>query len=174
MEFLAVSWPVVFTTGTAYDIVDESASQLDEVNATRTGQPWEFYAGLDHPGDEVSWGYGYCNAYATYGCCWSMLNVYTEDFGDLDVMFAILYKLMREDCVVADVKGEDEEVLIFDVRRAAKAYGTFDESFPDKANADALFDAAVDMKDPRGEVNIFDVRRVAKDYGKKLTSNGIV
>jgi hypothetical protein len=169
-----VSWPVVFTTGTAYDIVDEDASQLDGVNATRTGKPWEFYAGLDHPSDQVPWGYGYCNAYATYACCWSMLDLYTADFGDLDVMFAILYKLMREDCVVADIKGENEEVDIFDVRRAAKAYGTFDESFPDKANADALFDAAADWKDPRGEISIFDIRRVAKDYGLKLTSNGIV
>jgi len=65
-------------------------------------------------------------------------------------------------------------VDIFDVRRAAKAYGTFDESFPDKPIADALFDAAADWKDPRGEISIFDIRRVAKDYGLKLTSNGIV
>jgi len=168
-----VSWPIVFTTGTAYDIVDESASELDGVNATRTGKPWEFYAGLDHPGDQVSWGYGYCNAYATYACCWSMLNVYTADFGDLDVMFAILYKLMREDVALPDISGDNEQISISDVRRAARAYDQYDERFG-KAAADENFDAAADVKNADGWVGIADVRAVAKDYEKKLTSNGIV
>ena len=166
-------WPQLLTTGTSYDEVREGDSAIDGVAWSETGEPWEFFAGLDHPEyGLIPWKHKYCNAYVKYACVWSVMDINTA-LGDLDVHFIVVQRSFRTDCVVADVKGEDEEVLIFDVRRAAKAYGTFDEGFgvPD---ADALFDAAVDMKDPRGEVNIFDVRRVAKDYGKKLTPAGIV
>jgi len=172
-ELFDIQWPVVFTTGTAYDIVDEPASEIDGANATRSGQPQEFYAGLDGYAP-VAWGTPYCDAYIKYACCWSMLNIFTADYGDLDVMFAITYKLMREDCALPDIMGENEYVTISDIRRAAKAYDQYDESWPSKPTADPLFDAGADVQDPRGWVSISDIRRIASYYQKQLTPNGII
>jgi hypothetical protein len=183
-----MEWPIMFTTGTAYDIVDEPDSELDNMNYTRTGQPWEFYADLDHPGEYgiIPWGHGGHNAYVTYAGCWSMLEVYTgPDYQYLDVLYAILYRLVRDDLIVPDIKGENEAVTISDVRRAARAYDQYDEGVgedgtpqtppggDDRPAADTNFDAAADVRKGDGYVGIADVRAIAREYETKITPTGI-
>jgi len=172
------------TTGTAYDIVIEPASLINGVNSTETGQPWEFYAGLDHPEYAVQfppyptpWKHSKCNAYATYACAWSMLNI-TTTLGPLDIMWQIVEKKVREDCVIADINC-DEKVNIFDVALAALAFGEEDEGVgpdgtpgtpDDKPVADPKFDARGDASLWLDSlIDIYDLCRICCDFNKKLT-----
>jgi len=174
-DLFSTPWPQVFTTGTVYDIITEEASEINGVSYTAKGEPWEFLAGLDHSGQDVDWGQANCNAYVTYVCSWSVLDVSTA-LGDLDVIFETVEKIVREDLVIADINC-DETVDIFDVVTCAKAFGTEDEgpgpdglceTADDKPVADAGFDAKADIK-PNGLIDIFDIVAIAKDFGKAIT-----
>ena len=161
---IAAPWPQVFTTGTTYDIVIEPASDLNGVNSTEEGEPWEFLAGLDHPGQQVPYVHPQWNAYVTYACAWSVLN-YETTLGDLDVIFQIVEKKVRDDCVIADIDC-NELVDIVDIIICALAFG----STPDDPN----WDPRADVADPRRLVDIRDLVRIAIDFGERLTPNGIV
>ena len=174
-------WPQVFTTETAYDIVNEPNSELDGWNKTKVGQPWEFYAGLDQPGKQVNYGHPKWNAYVTYVCAWSVINQNTM-LGDLDVIFAIMQKAIRDDCVIADVNG-DWKVTITDIVIAALAFGAEDEgpggdgtpnTGDDKPDADPNYDARGDFKPTRGKITISDIVRIALDFGAQLTPDCII
>jgi len=173
-ELFSAPWPQVLTTGTAYEIVIEPASEINGVNYTVKGEPWEFLAGLDHSGQDVDWGHAKWNAYVTYACSWSVLDVPTA-LGDLDVMFEIVEKIVREDCVIADINC-DETVDIFDIVTCATAFGSEDEgpgpdgvcdTADDKPVADEDFDAKADIT-PDGMIDIFDVVKMATDFGETL------
>jgi len=170
--FFVYNWSAVWTTGTAYDIVNEQGSLLNGVSETKIGEPWEFFAGLQGQGP-VSYGAAYWNAFVTYVSCWSTFGI-SIPFGTLNLLIAEKQKHVREDCVLEDIMGEDEYVSISDIRKAAKAYDTYDANFPDRTVADPLFDAAGDVQDPRKWVSIGDIRRIASQYQKQLTPNGII
>ena len=176
-------WPQVFTTEWAYDIVDEDPpdNELDGWNSTEQGDPWEFYAGLDHPEyDPVPYGHPKWNAYVTYACAWSVIDQDTA-LGELDVIFEIVEKKVREDCVIADINC-DEQVDIVDIVIAALAFGSQDEgpgadgtpgTPDDKPVADPNYDARGDVSDARGLVDIVDIVRIAINFGWKLTPDCI-
>jgi len=111
-------WPVTLTTGTAYDIVNDTGpaypaagykSLLQGRNATVTGQRWQFLAGAsptvdpEHQGDPdygpVPYDNENWNKYASVACVWSMINLTTKDFGRLDVMFYLKEKVVKESWV---------------------------------------------------------------------------
>ena len=175
-------WPQVFTTATAYDIVDEPNSELNGWNSTETGHPWEFYAGVDHSEyDPVPYGHPNWNAYVTYVCAWSVINQETA-LGDLDVIFQIVEKKVREDLVIADV-NRDELVDIVDIVICALAFGAEDEgpgydgtpgTPDDKQVADFNYDARGDISDSRGLIDIVDIVRIAINFGWQLTPGGII
>jgi hypothetical protein len=172
------------TTGTAYEIVVEPTSEIDGTYSTEVGEPWEFLAGLDHPQygdvphDHPKW-----NAYVTYVCSWSMLEIETAP-GDLDLLYKIVEKKVRDDptVLIADINC-DEIVDIFDQVICSEAFGFRDEgpgpdgvpeTPDDKPAADSNFDARADVSDPRGSIDIYDVVRIVTDFGKKLTPECIV
>jgi len=168
-------WPQVLTTGTAYDIVNEPLSELDGWNSTETGQPWEFYAGLDHIGQKVEYDNPKWNAYVTYVCAWSVLE-YDTALGKLDVIFQIEEKKVREDVLIADINC-DEVCNIVDIVIAALAFDTVDEgpgpdgipgTGDDKPDADPKYDARGDLRPARGLVNIVDIVRIALDFDERL------
>ena len=186
-------WPQVMTTAVAYDIINEPASVINGANSTEVGEPWEFLAGLDHPGKdkiphtgdedeyEVPYGHAKWNAYVTYACVWSALNVDTI-MGDLDIIWQILEKKVREDCVIGDVNC-DEKVNIKDIGVCGKAFGARDEGIgpdgipwtdDDMEVADPNFDARGDLIKPRAKINIKDIGRIGKDFGAKLTPDCII
>ena len=174
-DLFAAPWPQVFTTGTVYDIIIEEASELNGENYTAKGDPWEFLAGLDHPGQDVDWDQPNWNAYVTYACSWSVLDIATA-LGDLDVVFETVEKMVREDLVIADINC-DEAVDIFDIVTCSKAFGTQDEgpgpdglcdTGDDKPVADDGFDAKADIK-PNGVIDIFDIVAISKDFGEAIT-----
>ena len=174
-ELFSAPWPQTLTTGTSYHIVIEPASEIDGVDSTAEGEPWEFLAGLDHEGQDVDWDHPSWNAYVTYACSWSVLDVSTA-LGDLDVVFKTVEKKVREDLVIADINC-DETVDIFDVVTCAKAFGTGDEgpgpdglcdTDDDKPVADEGFDGKADIK-PDGLIDIFDIVSISKDFGKTIT-----
>jgi len=196
-----MTWPQVFTTGNASTLVIEPdgggpgglLSQIDGANQSYVGQPWEYYAGLDHPGKdgdphtgdeeeyEVSYGNAYWNAYVTYVCAWSLLDTYTS-LGWYDNCFTITEKLVRDDCAIGDVNC-DEKANIKDIGRIAVAFGATDSGFgddgkpytgDDKISADSNYDGGADLKDERRKINIKDIGRVAVDFGASLTSDGII
>jgi len=178
-------WPQVYTTGNAFAIVNEPdggpgtalPSQIHGANHTEAGQPWEFYAGLDHAEyDSVPHGHPNWNVYATYVCAWALLDI-ESPLGNYDICFKITEKMVREDLAVADVNC-DEAVDIFDVVTCAKAFGTEGmnpgsdgeyDTPDDKKTDDPSFDGRGDLKDPRGLIDIFDIVTLAKDFGLKLT-----
>jgi len=175
IELFSAPWPQVLTTGTAYGVVIEPASMLNGVNYTAKGEAWEFLAGLDHSGEDVDWDHPYWNAYVTYACSWSVLDVSTA-LGDLDVVFEIVEMKVREDVVIADLNC-DETVNIMDIYTCAKAFGAKDEgpgpdglcnTGDDKPVADQGFDGKADIETD-GVINIRDIFIIAKDFGKKLT-----
>lgn len=175
-QLFEAPWPQVLTTGSAYDIVIEPLSAIDGQGSTDVGQPWEFISGSDQPGKVVPWGHAKCNAYVTYACAWSILDQPTT-LGNLDVMFQIIEKKVREDLVIADIDC-NEVVNIVDVVIAALAYGSHDEGRVGPnfyGTASANFDARGDVADSgtapntyRGLINIVDIVRIAIDYGKTI------
>lgn len=176
-----VTWPQVMTTGTAYNIVDEPTSVINGANSTQTGQPWEFLAGLDHPGWKVDYDHPQWNAYVTYACVWSVLEIETS-LGPLDMLYVVVERLVREDCVIADISG-DEKVTITDQVIASLAFGAEDEwlggdGIPgtpdDKQVADDNYDARPDFKPKRGKITMSDIVRIALDFGASLTPDGII
>jgi hypothetical protein len=164
-------WPQLLTTGTATDTVIETASDINGESTTVTGEPWEFLAGLDHPGQQVSWKHEKCNAYVTYVCCWSVMDTFTA-LGDLDVRFHMIEKKVRDDCVIADIDC-NELVDIVDIVITALAFGALDEGFGNPV-ADPNFDARGDLSDARGEIDIVDIVRIAINFGWQLTPNCII
>jgi hypothetical protein len=164
-------WPQLLTTGTAHDIVNEPGSAIDGEEHTVTGEPWEFLAGLDHAGQQVPWKHEKCNAYVTYVCCWSVMDVSTA-LGDLDVRFHMVEKKVRDDCVIADINC-DELVDIVDIVITALAFGAKDEGFGNPV-ADPNFDARGDLSDVRGEIDIVDIVRIAINFGWQLTPDCII
>jgi len=168
-------WPQVFTTGTAYDIVDTPGRRIDGRWNSTEGEPCEFLAGEDHPGWQVNYGDPKWNAYGTYACVWSALNVSTS-LGPLDVIFQAKQRLVREDVLIADVNG-DEVCNIVDIVIAALAFdsrdeGPGDDGIPgtgdDKPIADRKYDARGDLRPARGLVNIVDIVRIALDFDERL------
>jgi hypothetical protein len=168
-------WPQVLTTGTASDIVNEQDSALNGWGSTDTGQPWEFYAGLDHPSWKVEYDNPKWNAYVTYVCAWSVLE-YDTALGKLDVIFQMEERKVREDLLIADING-DETCNIVDIVIAALAFDSKDEgpgpdgipgTSDDMVNADPKYDARGDLRPARGLVNIVDIVRIALDFDKKL------
>ena len=193
-ELFSFTWPQVFTTGNASTLVIEPdgtpgvpgkegyLSQIDGANQTEVGQPWEFLAGLDHPEyDPVPWNHAYSNAYVTYVCAWSLLNTETV-MGYYDNCFTLIQKLVREDCVIADVNC-DEKANIKDIGRVGKAFGATPQDFgpdgipytdDDKTVDDPNWDAGADLIKPRAKINIKDIGRIGKDFGAKLTPDCII
>ena len=192
-------WPQLLTTGTAEDKVIESACGIDGSEATQTGALYEFFAGVDHPGMIVPWKHDKCNAYVTFASAWSVLNT-GSPLGQVDVISEVREKLFREDCVIADVNG-DEKVTITDIVIAALAFGAEDEGFgtdgipqvghtagpdgipgtpddviigDDVPYADANYDARGDFKPTRGKITISDIVRIALDFGASLTPDCII
>jgi hypothetical protein len=164
-------WPQLMTTGTAYDIVMEQGSAIDGYDITRTGEPWEFLAGIDHPEyGTVPWKHKKCNAYVTYACAWSVLDTATQ-LGDLDVHFWVVQKAVRQDCVIADIDC-NELVDIVDIVICALAFGAKDEGFGVPV-ADPNFDARGDLSAARGLIDIVDIVRIAINFGWKLTPDCI-
>jgi hypothetical protein len=176
-------WPQVFTTENAYDIVieDPPDNELDGWNSTETGFPWEFLAGLDQAGlGPVPHGHEKWNAYVKYVCAWSVIDQETA-LGDLDVIFQIEQKAVREDVVIADADC-NQKVNILDILVAAVAFGSADEgpgadgtpgTPDDKPVADPNFDARADM-DGSGLINILDILAMAVDFGKQITPQCII
>jgi hypothetical protein len=180
-------WPQVFTTEWAYDIVLESdqapgtdTNELYGWNSSERGQPWEFFAGLDHSEYKVEYGHPKWNAYVTYVCAWSVIDQETA-LGELDVIFQVGEKKVREDCAIADVNC-DEQVDIVDIVICALAFGAKDEgpgtdgtpgTIDDKPVADPNYDARGDVSDARGEIDIVDIVRIAINFGWKLTPDCI-
>jgi len=193
-------WPQLLTTGTAYDRLIEPNSKInyDPITGygdknpeyTETGQPWEFLRGADpdHVGDpdysSVHWKDSHCNAYATYACVWSVLDVDTS-LGWLDVHFNMREKKVRDYWVdpslfnglppayyhLPDVNC-DEVVDIFDVVVCAATFGKQDEGFGNPT-ATPGYDARGDVK-PDGLIDIFDFVVIASWFGAKLTNHCIV
>jgi len=190
-------WPQLLTTGNATDVVIEPDSPIDGESASVIGHPWEFFAGLDHPGSdeiphtgdtgeyEVYWNHLKCNAYVTYACAWSVLGTMTA-LGRLDVLFYTVQKLVRGDCVVMDISG-DEYVDIEDIVTCAVAFEGRDEGrywdesgqvwkwrrYATPPRAIETIGAA-DVAEPRGEIDIGDIVTIAIDFGAKLTPECIL
>ena len=172
VDYFEAPWPQVWTTAVAYNIVTEPASAIDGVSSTVVGKPWEFLAGIDHPEyNTVLWNHNFSNAYVTYVCAWSVLNVNTGT-GDLDIHFKVEERLVREDCVIADING-NEQVDIVDVVICSLAQGAEDEKFGNP-KADSNFDARGDVSDARGMIDIVDTVKIAINFGWKLTPNCIL
>ena len=175
-------WPQPGTTGTASDMVNQAESDLDGWGGSVTGKPWEFYAGLDHDEyDPVPYGHPKWNAYVHYVCAWSVLHVDT-DLGDLDVVFYMEEKKVRDDCQIGDVDC-NELVDIMDILVAGMAFGAQDEgpgpdgtpeTPDDKKDADPNYNAKADICDDRGLIDIMDILVMAMDFGKTLTPDCIV
>jgi hypothetical protein len=181
--FIDATWSQVFTTGTAYNIVDESTSEINGCNSTGEGEPWEFFAGLDHPeyGLARPWNHTYSNAYVSYTCVWSMLEFETAVF-DLDILYRVDERLVRLDCVIADIDG-DELVDMSDIVICSLTFGARDEgpgpdgqmgTADDMPIADPNFDARGDIADVRGLIDAVDMVRIAINFGWKLTPDGII
>jgi len=181
-------WPQVFTTEWAYDIVLEAnpapphdQNELYGWNSTEKGQPWEYYAGLDHSGQQVAYGHEKWNAYVHYVCAWSVIDQETA-LGELDVIYQMEEKKVREDCVIADINC-DELVDIVDIVMTALSFGAEDEgpgpdgtpgTPDDKPVADDNYNARGDLRDTRGLVDIVDIVRIAINFGWQLTPNCII
>jgi hypothetical protein len=168
-------WPQLLTTGTAYDIVMEPVSAINGANTTQTGQPWEFFAGLDHPTKKVPWKNPECNVYVKYATAWSVLHT-PSALGNVDVLMEVWEKKVRSDVLIADINC-DETCNIVDIVIAALAFDTKDEgpgpdgipmTADDKQTADAKYDARGDLRPSLGLVNIVDIVRIALDFDKKL------
>ncbi|MFQ6000021.1 MAG: hypothetical protein ACE5J6_04510 [Candidatus Bathyarchaeia archaeon] len=183
-----MTWPQVFTTANASAIVDdpgwtglpETGSPIHGANQSDVGEPWEYYAGLDHPGDQVGWTHQNSTAYVTYVCAWSMLDISTT-LGPYDLCFTIKEKKVREDLLIADIDC-DEESGLYDVVKIGVAYGAQEANWgsdgipytgDDKITRDTNFDGRADLKPDRGLIDIFDLVRCAIDYGSTLTSSGV-
>jgi len=167
-------WPQVFTTGTAYDTVIAPGRRIDGRWNSTVGEPCEFYAGLD-TGYKVNYGHPKWNAYVTYACAWSMLNISTI-LGPLDIIFQAIQKPVREDCVIGDVDG-NELVDSMDILVAGLAFGAEDEgsgpddkpgTLDDKPIADHNYDARGDISDDRGIVDSMDILVLGLDFGSEL------
>jgi len=176
-------WPQVFTTGTSYHIVRElplqppgSENALNGWNSTETGQPWEFFAGLD-TGYKVNYGHPKWNAYVTYVCAWSVLDLPTT-MNELDVVLQVVERKVREDCVIGDVDG-NELVDSMDILVAGLAFGAEDEGagsdgIPDtgdqgdRRNASPNYDARGDISDDRGVIDSMDILVMGLDFGSEL------
>jgi hypothetical protein len=158
-------WPQILTTGTTYAIVDEPESELNGIDATGEGQPWEFLAGLDHPGQIVDWGDPMCNAYVHTACCWAILETDTP-LGLLDVIFKTVLKYVRQDLVIADVNC-DEIVDIYDAIILANSFGAYDEDW-EIPYADPKYNAGVDIK-PDGIIDIYDAIILAGTFGEEIS-----
>jgi len=185
----ASPWPQLFTTGTAYDkvIEDSGGCKIDGEEWTETGQPWEFIAGLDHPGppaDQVAWKHPKCNAYVTYVCVWSVLNTDT-DLGRNDNLFRTTNKLVRDDLMIADVDC-NELVDVVDLTLASLGLFGQDEYIgPDGIpmtgddvttadhveNATSKFDfgCQADVADPRGLIDIVDLTVISLQLWEDIT-----
>jgi len=176
-----VPWPQILTTGTAYNVVGEPTSEIDRHWNATNGEPWEFYAGLDHPCCKVPWepwGPGAppeWHAYVTYACVWSVLEINTP-FGLVDMLYKVEERLVREDVMIADVSG-DEVCNIVDIVIAALSFEQRDEgpgpdyeyyTADDKKASDPKYDARGDLRPTFGLVNIVDIVRIALDFDKKL------
>ena len=69
------------------------------------------------------------------------------------------------DCFDADV-DVDDEIGIFDIRKAARAYGSAEVDDPETPEDETLhWDSLVDFRKPYGEIDIMDIRAIAKMYG---------
>jgi len=196
------TFPQVFTTGNASCLVKDpgwtgepgTGSPIDTAYQTEVGQPWEFYAGLDHPGEdgiphthdsgeyEVPWAHQNSTAYVTYICAWSMIDTYT-DLGDYDICYKITERKLREDCLLTDISG-DELVDIEDIVACALAFDGRGQSFgmdgkpytaDDRYVETAKWDARMDWERylETGVIDIGDVVTIALDFGAKLTPQGI-
>lgn len=171
-------FPMIMTTGTAYNIVNQPDSQINGCNSTAEGKPWEFLAGLDHPEWKVDYDNPKWNAYVTYACVWSRLNI-TTTLGRLDIIYEVDEKLVREDCVVADINC-NELVDIIDLTIAALGLWSEDEGVgpdgipmtgDDKPVADPQYDfgAQADVANPRGLIDIVDLTAISLQLWKDIT-----
>jgi hypothetical protein len=166
-------WPQLLTTGTAYDEVIEPLSGIDGQFAIQTGEPWEFFAGIQGP--HVGWKDPKCNVFVKYACAWSVLHT-TTDMGNLDVLFEVWEKKVREDELIADINC-DETCNIIDIVICALGFGSQDEYIgpdgipgtgDDKPVADPAYDARGDIRPTRGKIDIVDIVKIALDFGKNL------
>ena len=133
-----IAWPVVFTTGTSYGIVDEPASAIDGANATKIGKPVEkLHSGT--PWDDPD-----ANVYVSYASCWGMLDVFTPDWGDLDVFYYLTTYNVREDEAIWGDVTMDGVVDSTDDGTFGVAYGAIDE-FRGNSPATPEFDARCDF-----------------------------
>jgi len=168
-------WPQLFTTGTSSDTVIEPVSSINGQSVTRTGKPWEFFAGIEHPASKVPWKNPKCNVYVTYVACWSVLHTATP-LGNVDVIFEVEETKVRDDDLIADINA-DEVCNIVDIVIAALAFDTQDEwigpdgipmTADDHTVADLKYDARGDLRPALGLVNIVDIVRIALDFDKTL------
>ncbi len=119
----------------------------------------------------MAYGHDKWNAYVQYVCAWSVIDQETA-LGELDVIYQMEEKKVREDCVIADVDC-NELVDIVDIVICALAFGAQDEGFGYPV-ADPNFDARGDLADVRGLIDIVDIVRIAINFGWQLTPDCIV
>jgi len=187
------TWPQIFTTGNASTTVNQpgwykgqppgGGSAVHGSNLTEKGQPWEFYAGLDNPQYKVGYGHPKWNAYVTYVCAWSLLDIPTL-MGAYDGCFAITERMVRTDCVIGDVDG-NELVDSMDILVAALAFGSTGMNFgpdgipyspkavnpiygDDKILQDPNFDSRGDLSDDRWLIDSMDILVMGLDFGSEL------
>jgi hypothetical protein len=141
-ELFDIKWPIVFTTGTSYGIVKESSSAIDLTESTGEGKPQELlHSGT--PWDDPEW-----NIYITYVSCWGMLNVYTPDYGDLDVFYNIITYNVRDDPAYLRWGDANQNGMVdgLDYGAFGATWGKRDEHFG-YTPADTGFDARFDFND---------------------------
>jgi len=182
VPFFSYNWIGVWTTGVAYDIVTESTSLLKGNSTKAVGAPWEFIAGMDpdHPQYKVKYGHPKWNAYVTYAQAWSQHNIYTQFLGGtyLDLLIGETQRLVRKDCVIVDVDG-NELVDSMDILVAALAFGSENAHIhgapdagppggDDKITSDPNWNPRGDASDERGIIDSMDVLVMGLDFGSEL------
>lgn len=184
-RFFTASWLNVWTTGVAYNEVNEpSGSPINGMTGSEEGQPWEFLAGLDHSGaGPVSESHPSWNGYVTYASAWSQHNIEIEPgsfpipMGPMDLQVMQTLKFFRDDLKIADIDC-NEKVDIRDITIVAMAFGCRDLNLgedgepwggDDKTEADDNWNPQADVNDPRGLIDIRDITTIAMDFGRELT-----
>jgi len=158
LPLVLTPFPMLMTTGRAYDIVMEPGSLIDGVWSEEVGHPWR------HHFDCLPWKDPECNVKVTYVCSWSKLQIPTA-LGLLDIMWEVTEYKVREDRY-EKLRGDancDQIVDFKDLFLTARAWITRDEGFGNPV-ADPRFDARCDH-DYNGKNDIKDVVHVCVNYG---------
>ena len=164
---MSFNWTGIWTTGTAYDIVNEPTSDLDGVNSTMVGFPWEFLAS-GKPLTYQKW-----NALVKYASAWSNFGINVTLLGaptTMNLMLEETSKLVRWDCVILDIDC-NQLVNILDVLAACVAFGSRDRKYPNKFEADPNWDPRADVAEPQGIINILDVLGICVEFGNRITAD---